>query len=53
MRGVLLWNVWGQVDAARALIAERGPFTRENLSGRIPAPAATEKRDLAEPALAE
>lgn len=24
MRGVLLWNIWGQVDAARALIAETG-----------------------------
>jgi NADPH-dependent 2,4-dienoyl-CoA reductase/sulfur reductase-like enzyme len=27
LRGVLLWNVWGQVDAARKLIAEPGPFT--------------------------
>jgi 3-phenylpropionate/trans-cinnamate dioxygenase ferredoxin reductase component len=26
VRGVLLWNVWGQVDAARALIAEKGPL---------------------------
>jgi NADPH-dependent 2,4-dienoyl-CoA reductase/sulfur reductase-like enzyme len=25
-RGVLLWNVWGKVDAARQLIAETGPF---------------------------
>jgi NADPH-dependent 2,4-dienoyl-CoA reductase/sulfur reductase-like enzyme len=37
VRGVLLWNVWGQVDAARALIAEPGPFTKENLTGRLPA----------------
>ena len=35
VRGVLLWNVWGQVDAARALIAEGGPFRVENLKGRI------------------
>jgi 3-phenylpropionate/trans-cinnamate dioxygenase ferredoxin reductase subunit len=35
VRGVLLWNVWGQVDAARALIAERGQFRAENLKGRI------------------
>lgn len=35
VRGVLLWNVWGQVDAARALIAEPGPFTAEVLRGRI------------------
>jgi 3-phenylpropionate/trans-cinnamate dioxygenase ferredoxin reductase component len=34
--GVLLWNVWGQVDAARALIAEAGPFTAGNLKGRLP-----------------
>src|SRR5207249_1667080 len=26
VRGVLLWNVWEQVDAARRLIAEAGPF---------------------------
>ena len=31
VRGVLLWNVWEQVQAARKLIAEPGPFTRENL----------------------
>lgn len=35
VRGVLLWNVWGQVDAARALIAELGPFRAENLKGRL------------------
>jgi len=35
VRGVLLWNVWGQVDAARALITEPGPFHPENLKGRI------------------
>ncbi len=35
VRGVLLWNVWGQVDAARALIAEPGPFQANDLKGRI------------------
>jgi 3-phenylpropionate/trans-cinnamate dioxygenase ferredoxin reductase subunit len=35
VRGVLLWNVWGQVEAARDLIAEPGPFTRKNLQGRL------------------
>ncbi len=37
VRGVLLWNVWGQVDTARALIAEPGSFTAANLKGRLPA----------------
>jgi 3-phenylpropionate/trans-cinnamate dioxygenase ferredoxin reductase subunit len=36
VRGVLLWNVWGQVDAARALIAQPGPFDPASLRGRIP-----------------
>jgi 3-phenylpropionate/trans-cinnamate dioxygenase ferredoxin reductase component len=36
VRGVLLWNVWGQVDAARDLIAERGPHDAESLRGRLP-----------------
>ncbi len=36
VRGVLLWNVWGQVDAARALIAEEGPFDAASLKGRLP-----------------
>jgi 3-phenylpropionate/trans-cinnamate dioxygenase ferredoxin reductase subunit len=36
VRGVLLWNVWGQVDAARRLIAEPGPFEAEDLKGRLP-----------------
>jgi NADPH-dependent 2,4-dienoyl-CoA reductase/sulfur reductase-like enzyme len=35
VRGVLLWNVWGKVDAARALIAEPGPFSPETLRGRL------------------
>ena len=37
VRGVLLWNVWDQVDAARELIAEAGPFRPEDLRGRLPA----------------
>ncbi|HZW50696.1 MAG TPA: FAD-dependent oxidoreductase, partial [Rudaea sp.] len=36
VRGVLLWNVWGQVDAARELIAERGPHDADSLHGRLP-----------------
>ena len=36
VRGVLLWNVWEQVEAAQKLIAEPGPFVRENLKGRLP-----------------
>jgi 3-phenylpropionate/trans-cinnamate dioxygenase ferredoxin reductase subunit len=36
VRGVLLWNVWGQVDAARRLIGEPGPFRAEDLNGRLP-----------------
>ena len=36
VRGVLLWNTWGQVDAARALVAEPGPFRPEQLRGRLP-----------------
>lgn len=38
VRGVLLWNVWGQVDAARALIAEPGPFKPGDLKGCLPRP---------------
>ena len=37
VRGVLLWNTWGQVDAARALIAQPGPFRPQDLKGRLPA----------------
>jgi 3-phenylpropionate/trans-cinnamate dioxygenase ferredoxin reductase component len=33
--GVLLWNVWGRVDAARELIALPGPFQAAALKGRI------------------
>jgi NADPH-dependent 2,4-dienoyl-CoA reductase/sulfur reductase-like enzyme len=37
--GVLLWNVWDQVEAARQLIAESGPFRADNLKGRLPRPS--------------
>jgi NADPH-dependent 2,4-dienoyl-CoA reductase/sulfur reductase-like enzyme len=37
LHGMLLWNVWDQVDAARKLLAELGPFSAENLKGRLPA----------------
>ena len=36
VRGVLLWNIQGQVDAARRLIAQPGPFTADSLKGRLP-----------------
>ncbi|MBR9978609.1 MAG: FAD-dependent oxidoreductase [Bacteroidetes bacterium] len=37
VRGVLLWNVWEKVDAARALIAHPGPFPKEEFADwRLP-----------------
>jgi 3-phenylpropionate/trans-cinnamate dioxygenase ferredoxin reductase subunit len=36
VRGVLLWNVWGQVDAARELIASKDSFRAEDLRQRLP-----------------
>jgi NADPH-dependent 2,4-dienoyl-CoA reductase/sulfur reductase-like enzyme len=39
VRGVLLWNTWDQVPAARRLIAEPGPFRPEDLVRRLPVPA--------------
>jgi NADPH-dependent 2,4-dienoyl-CoA reductase/sulfur reductase-like enzyme len=35
VRGVLLWNVWEKVDQARALMEEKGPFSADDLRGRI------------------
>lgn len=35
VQGVLLWNVWEKVDEARELIADQGPFSPEDLIGRI------------------
>jgi NADPH-dependent 2,4-dienoyl-CoA reductase/sulfur reductase-like enzyme len=36
VRGVLLWNTWDQVDAARSLIALPGPFSATELAGWLP-----------------
>ena len=35
VRGVLLWNVWDQVDAARKLLAEPGPFDAASLKNKL------------------
>jgi 3-phenylpropionate/trans-cinnamate dioxygenase ferredoxin reductase subunit len=35
VRGVLLWNTWGQVAAATELIGENAVHTSETLAGRI------------------
>jgi len=35
VRGVLLWNVWDQVEAARSLIGAPDPIEPEHLRGRI------------------
>jgi NADPH-dependent 2,4-dienoyl-CoA reductase/sulfur reductase-like enzyme len=35
VRGVLLWNVWEKVEAARELIAESGPFRPGDLKERL------------------
>ena len=35
VRGVLLWNTWDQVEAARALIAARAPLSPADLVGRL------------------
>jgi 3-phenylpropionate/trans-cinnamate dioxygenase ferredoxin reductase subunit len=45
VRGVLLWNVWEQVEAARQLIAEPGPFTNKNLKGRVLAKTSNPRQD--------
>jgi NADPH-dependent 2,4-dienoyl-CoA reductase/sulfur reductase-like enzyme len=37
VRGVLLWNVWEQVEAARQVIAAPGPVRAADLAGRLPA----------------
>jgi NADPH-dependent 2,4-dienoyl-CoA reductase/sulfur reductase-like enzyme len=36
VRGVLLWNTWGQVDAARQMIAENRKFQPFELKGQLP-----------------
>jgi hypothetical protein len=45
VRGVLLWNVWEQVEAARQLIAEPRPFRAKDLKGRLPAKTSSPKPD--------
>jgi 3-phenylpropionate/trans-cinnamate dioxygenase ferredoxin reductase component len=35
VRGVLLWNIWDQVNNARELIADRGPFKATDLKARL------------------
>jgi len=35
IRGVLLWNIWGQVNAALRLIVESGSQALSNLTGRL------------------
>jgi len=35
VRGALLWNIWGQADAARRLIVAPGPHAVTNLAGRL------------------
>jgi 3-phenylpropionate/trans-cinnamate dioxygenase ferredoxin reductase component len=49
VRGVLLWNVWGQVEAARELIAQPGPFSAEDLRGRLPANAKSGNGETMQP----
>ena len=41
VRGVLLWNLWQRVEAARSLIAQPGPFSTADLERRVPLPDAT------------
>ena len=36
VRGVLLWNTWNQVDAARRLLSDPGPWDERRLKGRLP-----------------
>lgn len=43
--GVLLWNVWEQVEAVRRLIEARVPFTRERLIGRESASSGSVETD--------
>jgi len=35
VRGVVLWNFWKQVNNARALMMEKGPFKADDLIGRL------------------
>ncbi len=35
VRGILLWNTWGHMEAARTLIAQPGPFNAQQLRGHL------------------
>lgn len=35
LRGVLLWNVWKQLEQARALMMEKRPFKPQDLAGKL------------------
>jgi 3-phenylpropionate/trans-cinnamate dioxygenase ferredoxin reductase subunit len=35
VRGVLLWDVWGEIDAARDLLGKPGPISAQDLKGRL------------------
>lgn len=35
VRGVLLWNVWDRIPAARELLTSPGPFSAEQLTGKL------------------
>lgn len=37
LKGILLWNTWGQVDHARDMILAADPVVRDELRGRLPA----------------
>jgi NADPH-dependent 2,4-dienoyl-CoA reductase/sulfur reductase-like enzyme len=37
VRGVLLWNVWDKVDAARELVQSGAEYRREDLAGKLTA----------------
>jgi 3-phenylpropionate/trans-cinnamate dioxygenase ferredoxin reductase component len=41
VRGVLFWNLWQQVEDARRLIAQPGPFSTADFEQRVPLPDAT------------
>jgi hypothetical protein len=43
VQNVLLWNVWGQADTARQLIAAPGPFQPGDLIGCLPERFAPER----------
>ncbi len=38
IRGVLLWNVWNQVDAARELIGQKKSYRPDEVKGLLPKP---------------